>query len=110
MANSASLTPDFSLQPLVSYFSLETANEFYETFRVRELSCLMLGTGVEQFLEGCQFFCLILLGCIIFFRIHSNSNFSRSIKVTGGWPSGRASASQPVGRGFEPQPSHTKDF
>ena len=22
----------------------------------------------------------------------------------------RASASQPVGRGFEPQPSHTKDF
>ena len=26
------------------------------------------------------------------------------------WPSGRASASQPVGRGFEPWSSHTKDF
>ena len=26
------------------------------------------------------------------------------------WPSGRASASQPVGRGSEPRPSHTQDF
>ena len=26
------------------------------------------------------------------------------------WPSGRASASQPLSRGFEPRPSHTKDF
>ena len=26
------------------------------------------------------------------------------------WPSGRSSASQPVGHGFEPRPSHTKDF
>ena len=37
---------------------------------VRELSFLMLGIGVEEFLEEYQIFCLVILGCQIILPFH----------------------------------------
>ena len=48
---------------------------------LRELSFLMLGTGVEEFLEGYQIFCLVILGCQVLLTFHDGVSKISAKKV-----------------------------
>ena len=50
------------LQTKIQIQSYGKGSSILRKSNFRELSFLILGTGVEEFLEGCQFFCHVLLG------------------------------------------------
>ena len=49
--------------------------------RNRELSFVMLGTGVEEFWRGIKFFCLVILGCQIILPFHDGVSKISAMKV-----------------------------